>query len=383
MDNNCHIVCQLLMTYCKDPYLTTKLDEIWKKAYDEGIFHLLDGILYHRTRRTCVMILTDRVLIRNILHESHYSVVSGYLQEDRTLERVKTCYWWPNWIKDVSEYFQTCDRCQKENGSTGKESGMMIQIEEPKSPWEIVYMDWGKALPPGGYRSYSSCLVDRDPKFTLALCENIHKLFVTKLSFSKSYHPHTDSLEECLIQKLEDMIRRFCSHGLEFKESVGFTHDWCTLIPNLELAYKTSNHSSNGKALEMLEKGWNPRVPYDTLKKDLVDIHPTARSLKKIIEKARHHSYRFMQDHFKYAKERWNKSHKPPHFKVGYLVLISNLNFNNIKGINKLKYSFSGPYMIREIHGPNTFLLDLTGKLMKKHPSISLGLMNPCISRDK
>ncbi|MBW0468779.1 hypothetical protein O181_008494 [Austropuccinia psidii MF-1] len=105
-----------------------------------------------------------------------------------------------------------------------------------------------------------------------------------------------------MIQTLEDMIRRFCAYGLEFKDSDGFTHDWCTLIPALELEYKTSIHYSTGKAPAMLEKGWNSILPYDTLKKDLVDIHPTARSSKMILDKSRHHENRFMQESFKYAK---------------------------------------------------------------------------------
>ncbi|MBW0534133.1 hypothetical protein O181_073848 [Austropuccinia psidii MF-1] len=97
---------------------------------------------------------------------------------------------------------------------------MMIQIEEPKYPVEIVHMDWVTALPPGGDRSYNACLVlvdryrktpmflpfnrddtamdtaimiwnkvishtglfrniisDRDPKFTSALWTNLHSLF--------------------------------------------------------------------------------------------------------------------------------------------------------------------------------------------------------------
>ncbi|MBW0537148.1 hypothetical protein O181_076863 [Austropuccinia psidii MF-1] len=116
------------------------------------------------------------------------------------------------------------------------------------------------------------------------------------------------------------MIKRFCSYGLEFKESDGFTHDWCTLIPALEMAYKTLIHSSAGKTPKMLEKGWNPKLPYDTLKKDLVDIHPTVSSFKEILDKARNHANRFMQDIFIYAKEEKDKRNKPPHFKVGDLV---------------------------------------------------------------
>ncbi|MBW0535470.1 hypothetical protein O181_075185 [Austropuccinia psidii MF-1] len=101
------------MKDCKDSSLPSKLDEKWKKAYDEGRFHLLDGILYHRAKHTCVMALKDRALINTIQHECHSNVSAGHISEGRTLERVKTCSWWPNWKKVVTEYCQTCDRCKK------------------------------------------------------------------------------------------------------------------------------------------------------------------------------------------------------------------------------------------------------------------------------
>ncbi|MBW0586852.1 hypothetical protein O181_126567 [Austropuccinia psidii MF-1] len=135
-----------------------------------------------------------------------------------------------------------------------------------------------------------------------------------------------------MIQNLEDMIRRFCAYGLEFKDSYGFNHDWCTLIPALELAYKTSVHSSTGKTAAMFEKGWNPRLPADTLRKDLIDIHPTASSFKIMLDKVKHNVKQSMDDAFDYAKQKLDKSHKVPDVTVGDLVVVSTLKFNNIKG---------------------------------------------------
>ncbi|MBW0522271.1 hypothetical protein O181_061986 [Austropuccinia psidii MF-1] len=129
-------------------------------------------------------------------------------------------------------------------------------------------MDWVTVLPPGGDRIYSSCLVlgerysktpmflpfnehdtametaimiwkkairhtglfqniisDRDPKFTKALWTNLHNFFGRKLLFSTAYHPQTDAMAERMIKTLEDIIRRFCAYGLEFKDSDGFTPD--------------------------------------------------------------------------------------------------------------------------------------------------------------
>ncbi|MBW0470803.1 hypothetical protein O181_010518 [Austropuccinia psidii MF-1] len=141
-----------------------------------------------------------------------------------------------------------------------------------------------------------------------------------------------------MIQTLENIIITLCCYGLELKDSDGFTHDWCTLIPALELEYITSIHSTTGKTTAMFKKGWNPRLPFHTLKKSLVDIYPTESSLKIMLDKERHHTNGCMQDFFKYTKQRGYKIHEPPYFKVGELVLVSNLKFNYIKGPKKLKH---------------------------------------------
>ncbi|MBW0563748.1 hypothetical protein O181_103463 [Austropuccinia psidii MF-1] len=92
-DKNCSILCQLLHNDCKDSSLIHALDEVWKEYYDEGRFNLLDGIIYHRTKHTCVMTVVDRSLINLVLKECHDSPFSRHLSEERTRENVKTCIW--------------------------------------------------------------------------------------------------------------------------------------------------------------------------------------------------------------------------------------------------------------------------------------------------
>ncbi|MBW0516319.1 hypothetical protein O181_056034 [Austropuccinia psidii MF-1] len=341
------------------------------------------------------MTLCSRLLINTILHECHDSIYSGHLSEDRTLEKLKNCAWWPSWRKDTIEYCHTCDRCQKAKRSTGRKFGLMIHIVEPKCPWEVVHMGWVTALPLSGEKSYNSCLVivdrysktprflpchkvntamdttllvwsrvishtglfenlisDRDPKFTSALWTNLHRLFGTKLSFSTAYHPQTDGLAERMIQTLEDMIRIF-----------------------LELAYKTSVNSSTGQPPAVLAKGWNPRLPEDTLRKYLIEIHPTASSFKLMLDKVKNHAKKSMNEAFDYAKQEWNKLHKVPNFKVGDLVLVSTLNFNNIKCPKKLKDSYVGPFFIVALHGTNAVQVELSGELENEHPTFPVSLI--------
>ncbi|MBW0522530.1 hypothetical protein O181_062245 [Austropuccinia psidii MF-1] len=101
------------------------------------------------------MVLCSRMLINTILLELHDNIYSGHLSEDRTMDRIKTCAWWPPWRKDVIEYFHICDRCQKVNKANGKRFGLMIHIQEPSTPWEVYHMDWVTVLPAGGDKSYN------------------------------------------------------------------------------------------------------------------------------------------------------------------------------------------------------------------------------------
>ncbi|MBW0527572.1 hypothetical protein O181_067287 [Austropuccinia psidii MF-1] len=302
----------------------------------------------------------------------------------------------------------------------------MIHIQEPSTPWEVVHMDWVTALPPGGEKIYNACLIivdryrktliflpcheddtgmdtalliwnrvishtglfksiisDRDPKFSSALWANLHKILDPKLSFSTAYHPQTDGSAERMIQTLEDMIRSLSAYSLVFKDSDCITHYWCTLIPALELAYKTSIHASTGKTPSMLEKGWNPKLPVNTLNNYLVDINPTSSRFKLLLDKVRHHGNQNMTDAFEYAKQKWDKSHKTTESKVGYLMLVSTLNFNNIKVPKKLKDSFAGPFIIKSLHGTNAVQVELSGELENKNATFPVSLVENYTSSDK
>ncbi|MBW0528276.1 hypothetical protein O181_067991 [Austropuccinia psidii MF-1] len=107
----------------------------------------------------------------------------------------------------------------------------------------------------------------------------------------------------------------------------------------------------------MLEKGWNLRLPTNTLRKDFIDIHPTASSFNIMLHK------------------KWDKSHKVPKFKVGDLVLVSTLNFNNIKGPKKLEDSYVGPFVIVGLPGTNAVQVELSGELANKHPTFPVTLI--------
>ncbi|MBW0509444.1 hypothetical protein O181_049159 [Austropuccinia psidii MF-1] len=113
---------------------------------------------------------------------------------------------------------------------------------------------------------------DRDPKLTSEFWTNIYDILCTKLAFSTAYHPQTDGLAERMIPNMEDIVRRFCAYGMEYKD-----HHWVTLLPAVQLAYNTSQNSTTGKSPSLVDKGWNLLWLVDHLKKNLLTIHPKAK----------------------------------------------------------------------------------------------------------
>ncbi|MBW0513633.1 hypothetical protein O181_053348 [Austropuccinia psidii MF-1] len=164
---------------------------------------------------------------------------------------------------------------------------------------------------------------DRDPKFTSEFRTNFYDMLGTKLAFSTAYHPQTDDLAERMIQTMDDIIRRFCAYGMEYKDHEGYTHYWVTLLPAVQLAYNTSQNSTPAKYFHEMWK----RV---------------CDTASRCIAKAK-----------EYNKQRWDKYHMELDFKEGDQVLVSTLNFNNLKGTKKIRDSFVGSFTIIQLIGKN------------------------------
>ncbi|MBW0496978.1 hypothetical protein O181_036693 [Austropuccinia psidii MF-1] len=127
---------------------------------------------------------------------------------------------------------------------------------------------------------------DKDPKFTSTFWTNLYEMLGTELAFSTAYYPQTDGPAERMIQTMEDILGRFCAYGMKYKDHEGYTHDRVNLLPEVHLAYNTSQHSTTGKSPLLVEKGWNPLFPVDHLKKNLLTIHPTAKDFHYMWKKA-------------------------------------------------------------------------------------------------
>ncbi|MBW0550129.1 hypothetical protein O181_089844 [Austropuccinia psidii MF-1] len=379
--NSAEYCCHSFNKTFRSPELDSQLGEPWLRDYKDNNFFLIDGLLYHRAKHTSALTVVDRDHISLIQQEWHDCPYMGHISEERVKERIQSTAWWLKWEQELSEYIKTCERFQKRNRKHGKKYGLLRHIVEPKHTWETINMDWVTGIVPIGKKDFNACLLivdrysksvrclpfykedtamytawlfwnniistcgvpkiiisDRDPKFTSEFFTTLYEILGTKIAFSTDYHPQTDGLAERMIQTMEDLLRRFCAYGMEYKDHKGYTHDWVTLLPTVQLAYNTSQNSTTGKSPSLVEKGWNPLLPVDHFKKNIITIHP------------------IFKDFHDMWKRSWTKE-------------------NEI-------FIFRAPNTIKSI-GKNAVEVKLTEELSRKHPVFPLSLVKPCFQTEE
>ena len=98
-----------LLTRAINPYLQHfKLDEdkiLWKMSY------LVEQLVL------------PRQFVERTISLAHDTIISGYRDAQRMMERIKRVYWWPRMEADVSAYVQACNSCQRKRGFHSRAQG--------------------------------------------------------------------------------------------------------------------------------------------------------------------------------------------------------------------------------------------------------------------
>ncbi|MBW0470608.1 hypothetical protein O181_010323 [Austropuccinia psidii MF-1] len=100
------------------------------------------------------------------------------------------------------------------------------------------------------------------------------------------------------LERLARVLDKFAGVNMKIslkKGNFGFEE-----LKALELSFKTSVHSSTAQTPAMLEKGWDTILQEDKVKKDLIDIHPTASSFSLMLDKVKQNSKQSINVAFDY-----------------------------------------------------------------------------------
>ncbi|UYV72153.1 hypothetical protein LAZ67_9001970 [Cordylochernes scorpioides] len=318
---------------------------------------------------------------REIMKEYHNHMSNGHLGVARTMYRIKSKYFWPSMLKDVSEFVKTCHLCQSRKGSNQLPSGLLQPIPPANFPFERIGIDFVGPLPSTKNRKkwiivlsdyytryaetravseatvkeVSKFLVediflrhgapqylisDRGSQFTSNLMKEVMKTCKIKHCFTTSYHPQTNGLTERLNRTLINMLSMYVNTDQK---------NWDEILPFITHAYNTTIQETTGYSPFFLMFGREPTSLLDDRNISVdIDKDDYDEYIKHHLDKINRTRKLVINNTIKTQermKKNYDKKHTERSYEPGELVAVWT-PIRKIGKCEKLLRKYFGPYRI-------------------------------------
>ncbi|PHJ20278.1 gag-pol polyprotein, partial [Cystoisospora suis] len=239
------------------------------------------NFLWVRTKAGWKVCVPGESLRKEILEHFHDHILAGHPGIDRTRLAVRSLFWWPRMDLDIEMFVKACVQCARGKASHLKSGGLLQPLPIPNLPWEEISMDLIVGLPTTekGFDAIltvvcrltkmahfvpttqaasaediarlivkevirlhgvpKAIVSDRDTRFTGELWRSLCESLKIKQRTLTAYPPQTDGQSERTNQTIEQMLRCALS---------GNDKGWAKILPLLEFAYNSTQHSSSKQA---------------------------------------------------------------------------------------------------------------------------------------
>ncbi|KAB5589419.1 Retrotransposable element Tf2 [Ceratobasidium theobromae] len=357
-----------------------------------------NNLLHYKGR---VVVPQNQHIHNLILRESHDHPLAGHQGQARTLEMISRQYWWPNMTKEVNQYVETCEQCQRSKGA--KQHVALKPLEIPGGPWEWITYDMIVKLPKS--RGFDSILVvvnrfskmahflpcnesmsaeevadiflrevwklhgtpkittsDRGSSFTSRFLRALYQRLNIQPHFSSAYHPETDGQSERMNQWLEGYLRTFGNTRQD---------DWAHWLPLAEFAYNNHVNRSTKKA------------PFEIVYGRTLEWKDSGRTTEIIHADEWGTRIRAVQDEARACLEMgWRDPGSVSDLNVGDRVMLLRTNIRSDRPSQKLDSKKLGPFTILRKISSHAFKLDLPPSLCI-HPVFHVSLLSKWLEEDK
>ncbi|UYV71106.1 hypothetical protein LAZ67_8001723 [Cordylochernes scorpioides] len=295
--------------------------------------------------------------------------------------RIKSKYFWPSMLKDVSEFVKTCHLCQSRKGSNQLPSGLLQPIPPANFPFERIGIDFVGPLPSTKNRKkwiivltdyytryaetravseatvkeVSKFLVediflrhgapqylisDRGSQFTSNLMKEVMKTCKIKHCFTTSYHPQTNGLTERLNRTLINMLSMYVNTDQK---------NWDEILPFITHAYNTTIQETTGYSPFFLMFGREPTSLLDDRNISVdIDKDDYDEYIKHHLDKINRTRKLVINNTIKTQermKKNYDKKHMERSYEPGELVAVWT-PIRKIGKCEKLLRKYFGPYRI-------------------------------------
>lgn len=386
-------------------------------------FYMKDGILWRRWRPAYSpadegvwdvhQIVVPKESREKILEIGHCTPLSGHLGVRKTLERVRSHFFWPGMHADVRKFCNACHTCQiigKPNKPISKVPLVPLPIFEqpftrvlidivgplPKSSQGHIYlltiMDMATRYPEAiPLRSLSSRIIVKElfkffthMGFPREIQSDQGSVFVSKLFkqtlkelgieqiLSSAYHPQSQGALERYHQTFKTMLKKYC-------EDTG--KDWDQGVPFLLFATREVPNESLGFSPNELMFGHRVRGPLQFLKEKWA-CEGQVNLLKYVLEfKERlYRSCQFANDNLKAAQQSmkgwYDRKARQRKFEPRDEVLV----LLPLTG-QPLAAQYKGPYKVVRQVGDTDYLI-ATPDRRKAHQLCHINMLKPYVRKE-
>ena len=114
--------------------------------------------------KTLLYIPPNPTLRERVIKENHNHPLASHPGVHRTLDLIKTRYYWPTIKQDIHRYIKGCDKCQCTKTNTQGKKTPLNPNEIPNSLWEIISVDLIGPLPESYGKNDIMVIVDQFSK---------------------------------------------------------------------------------------------------------------------------------------------------------------------------------------------------------------------------
>jgi len=304
----------------KDGKVIKAVEEMKKvgvKTLREEEWQIEEGLVLKEGR---VYVPKDEELKVEIIWLHHDMPIAGHGGQWKTVELVTRNYWWPGVAKEVKQYVEGCDQCQRMKNRAEMPAKKLRPNEVPERLWQQITVDFITKLPMSkGHDSIlvvcdrflkmshfvattekttaeglvrlfrdnvwklhglsKSVISDREPQFAAGSTKELNKMLGIKTKLSIVYHLQTDRQTKRTNQELEQYLRMYVNHK---------QNNWSEWLATAEFAFNNKVHTATKMSPFKVNYGREPRMGFDIRKKEKNEkAEEFAREMKERHEKAR------------------------------------------------------------------------------------------------
>jgi transposase InsO family protein len=374
-----------------DPFCKQIAQQMTDDPGNLPYFHDNEGLLYKITSDGREVLVVPKTFVSKVLRDFHSLPFGGHKGQEKTLNLIKSRFFWNNMKADVVNFCKQCHSCNERKTPPHLKKVPLLKFPEVTEPFERTAMDivgpfvtsysgnrylltfqdhftrYVEAIPLPDQKAETvakafvsniicrhstpkQLLTDQGTNFLSSLFKEICSCLQIEKLQTTAYHPEANGVIERSHRVFKDTMSHYVSTTQQ---------DWDEWIPHVLMAYRFSIHRSTGFSPHFLLYGRDPVLPFD----DVLRANKTPRydadhnyvsemlgRMANAYKKVRENLAKSIEAQAVY----YNRKARDRDFHLGDLVYVSNPAFK--RGLTrKLCKHWEGPYRIIDIKGPATY----------------------------